>query len=144
MLHTEILKDSRAFSRLYKKGMFISCAELSAYFLPNKLGVNRFGITVGKKIGNAVKRNRAKRIIRSAYRSEEKRLPVGYDIIFVARDGIEGKKSNEIEWFIGGRLAKGIRTGAGVRQSSLGKNKGVKKPGSGGSGKNNAPKKHDP
>lgn len=105
MLYTEILKDSKIFLRLYKNGKYVSGKEITAYFIPNKKSFNRFGITAGKKIGNAVQRNRAKRILREAYRKNELLLPIGYDIIFVARPGIAGKSSQDIEEFVRTRLA---------------------------------------
>ena len=46
---------------------------------------NRFGITVGKKIGNAVKRNRVRRHIYEAFRLYEPTIKTGYDIVIVAR-----------------------------------------------------------
>jgi len=106
MLYTEILKDKKVFLRLYKKGRYCTCREVAAYYLPNRLNMNRFGITAGKKLGNAVTRNRAKRIIRSAYRICEDMLPTGYDIVIVAREGIKDKKSTDIEAFIKSRLSK--------------------------------------
>ncbi len=106
MLYTDVLKDKKVFLRLYRKGRFSSCQEVVAYYLPNRLQRNRFGITAGKKIGNAVARNRAKRIIRSAYRASESCIPAGFDIVFVARQDIAGKKSGDIEAFIKERLSK--------------------------------------
>lgn len=99
MFYTEILKDPKIFSRLYKNGGKISSEGLTAYFLPNKRPCNRFGITAGKKVGCAVERNRAKRIIRAAYRKNELILPIGYDIVIVARPEINGKKSDELDRF---------------------------------------------
>ncbi len=64
---------------------------------PQKLKVNRFGISVSKKIGSAVKRNRAKRIIRAAYAPLEDKLYKGYLIVVSAKPEIEGRKSTEIE-----------------------------------------------
>lgn len=55
------------------------------YIRRNNLGKNRIGITTSKKIGNAVKRNRARRIIKEAYRLSEPELKQGYDYVFVAR-----------------------------------------------------------
>lgn len=106
MLYTEILKDKKVFLKLYKKGRFSACDEVTAYFLPNRLGYNRFGITAGKKLGNAVVRNRIKRIIRSAYRQSEELIPAGFDIVVVGREGILGKKSTDIEKFFRHRLPK--------------------------------------
>lgn len=105
MLYTEILKDSKVFSRIYKKGKRASGLGCVAYFIPNRRPYNRFGITVGKKVGKAVERNRAKRIIRAAFRKNELLLPIGYDIVIVARPDIVGRKSTELNGFFV-RLAK--------------------------------------
>ena len=51
--------------------------------LPNRLGLPRYGITVSKRVGNAVTRNRVKRIIREILRLTP--LPAGWDIVFIAR-----------------------------------------------------------
>lgn len=63
---------------------------------PEKIIVNRLGLSVSKKIGGAVKRNRAKRIIRAAYATVEKKLKVGNLIVISAKPEIDGKKSPEI------------------------------------------------
>ncbi len=95
MLYTKILKDNRDFLNLYKKGRYIASKYTVIYVKPNGRPFNRFGITAGKKIGNAVCRNRAKRLIRLAYRNSEIALPIGIDIVIVARSGILGIKSDE-------------------------------------------------
>ncbi len=100
MLYTEILKDSGVFSRLYKNGCRASGCGCAAYYLPNRRPYNRFGITAGKKVGCAVKRNRAKRIIRAAYRKNELLLPIGYDIVIVARQELCEMKSTELDGFM--------------------------------------------
>ena len=64
---------------------------------PLKVMVNRFGISVSKKIGTAVKRNRAKRIIRAAYAPLEDKLHKGYLIVVSAKPEIAGRKSPEIQ-----------------------------------------------
>lgn len=84
MEHTLSLKSNAVFSRLYKKGDCLASGTLIMYYAPNDLSVCRMGITVGKKIGKAVKRNRAKRLIRESYRFFEDQTS-GYDIVFVAR-----------------------------------------------------------
>lgn len=97
MLYTEILKDSAVFSRIYKKGNRAHGEGAAVYFIPNRRPYNRFGITAGKKIGGAVERNRAKRIIRAAYRKNELILPIGYDIVVVARGDILKLKSTDLD-----------------------------------------------
>lgn len=79
------LKENRDFKRLYAKGKSCPHPLLVTYARKNRLNINRVGITTSKKIGNAVSRNRARRIIREAYRSLETELPVGWDFVFVAR-----------------------------------------------------------
>ncbi len=95
MLYTKIIKDNKDFLNMYKKGRYIASKYTVIYVRPNGRPFNRFGITAGKKIGNAVCRNRAKRLIRLAYRNSEIALPVGIDIVIVARSGIVGIKSDE-------------------------------------------------
>ena len=88
MLYTEILNNNRDFLALYKKGRFKASEYSVIYVKPNGRPYNRLGITAGKKIGNAVKRNRAKRLIRLAYSQCEIQIPVGIDIVIVARKPI--------------------------------------------------------
>ena len=85
MVYTEVLNRNKDFLNLYHRGKSIVSKAVVIYFKPNGLPCNRFGITAGKKVGNAVMRNRAKRIIRQAYRENELLFPLGIDIVFVAR-----------------------------------------------------------
>lgn len=95
MLYTQILKDNKIFLNLYNKGRYITSKYSVIYVKANGKPYNRFGITAGKKIGNAVCRNRAKRLIRLAYRECEIDLPVGIDIVIVARKPLCEIKSDE-------------------------------------------------
>ena len=94
MLYTKILNDNRDFLALYKKGRYSASKYSVIYVRPNGKPFNRLGITAGKKIGNAVHRNRAKRLIRLAYRESEIAMPVGIDIVIVARAPICEIKSD--------------------------------------------------
>ncbi|MFH0845600.1 MAG: ribonuclease P protein component, partial [Pseudomonadota bacterium] len=62
-------------------------AHFTALFHQNRLGITRLGITVNKKIGNAVQRNKIKRLIREFFRLHESYFPRGYDMVFVAKHG---------------------------------------------------------
>ena len=85
MLFTVRLKDNKEFVRLYGKGAFVSCGMCTVYYRRNGRKENRIGISTGKKIGNAVMRSRARRVIRQAYRENEADFPKGYDIVITAR-----------------------------------------------------------
>ena len=65
---------------------------------PEKKYVNRLGLSVTKKVGGAVQRNRAKRIIRAAYRELVKKKPLrtGYLIVISAKPEIAGKSSRDV------------------------------------------------
>ena len=76
------------FQRLYSKGTSCSDKNIVIYFLPNRISINRLGITVSKKMGCAVIRNRTKRLIRESYRLNEEKVKSGYDIVIVARKHI--------------------------------------------------------
>ena len=72
------------FRRLYHRPALVS-PVLVTYVGKNRLGINRIGITTSKKLGKAHRRNRARRVIREAYRALAPRLTTGHDFVFVAR-----------------------------------------------------------
>ena len=84
MKFSSALKLNHIFRRLYSTQGFAN-GYLVLYARPNRLGVNRVGITTGKKLGHAVVRNRARRRLREVYRLNEALFKPGYDIVVVAR-----------------------------------------------------------
>ena len=93
MLYTRKINNNKTFLYLYKKGKCIVSRYVVIYVKKNNKPFNSLGITAGKKVGNSVMRNRAKRVIRQAYRENEIFLPLGLDIVIVARKGICDIKS---------------------------------------------------
>ena len=84
MKYSSSLKLNHIFRRLYRtNGQSNACLVL--YARKNRMGTNRVGITVSKKLGKAVIRNRVRRRIREAYRLNEERFQPGWDIVVVAR-----------------------------------------------------------
>lgn len=84
MKFSKSLKLNHVFRRLYAtSGCANSCIVL--YARRNRTGSNRVGVTVGKKLGCAVARNRIRRRLREVYRLNEELFLPGYDIVVVAR-----------------------------------------------------------
>ena len=79
------LNRNTLFKRAYARGQSTANKYMAVYVLKNRLPYNRFGITVTKKIGKAVVRNRVRRIIKESIRLNQDKFKQGYDIVFVAR-----------------------------------------------------------
>ena len=94
------LKENRDFRRVYNKGKSFVSPYFVVYINKNHTGEIRLGITVGKKIGNAVKRNRAKRVITAAFSTVCPRIISGYDFVIVARTRILNVKSTVVTSFL--------------------------------------------
>ena len=84
MKFSQSLKLNHIFQRLYRtNGQANGCLVL--YARRNRTSTNRVGITVGKKLGHAVVRNRVRRRLREIYRINEEKFQSGWDIVVVAR-----------------------------------------------------------
>jgi ribonuclease P protein component len=90
------LNKNKEFKRVYSKGKYAASPSLVTYVLKSKSRKNRIGITTTKKIGNAVQRNRCRRIIRAAYAQIKNNLLIGNDIVFVAREKTVELKTQNI------------------------------------------------
>ncbi|MBD5080932.1 MAG: ribonuclease P protein component [Ruminococcaceae bacterium] len=94
------VKKDREFRYLFKKGRSIVNSAFVCYLRPTKRRVNRLGIVTSKKIGNAVKRSRARRVLREAFRLLEPQLRADsdkrYDFILVARGKTPYMKSDKL------------------------------------------------
>ena len=84
MKFSSSLKLNHIFRRLYSTSGQAN-SYLVLYARKNRTGANRVGITVSKKLGHAVVRNRVRRRLREVYRLNESRFQPGWDIVVVAR-----------------------------------------------------------
>lgn len=85
MKHTVKMNRNYLFRRLYRHGKRFVTPYFVVYWMKRRGSRNCLGITTTKKIGNAVQRNRARRILTEAYRLLEDTLPRGLDLVIVAR-----------------------------------------------------------
>ncbi len=93
------LNQNTDFQRVYHRGKSLAKPALVVYAMKNRVGICRVGITVSKKIGNAVERNRSRRIIRAAFQSVVKNYGItgNYDFVFVARTKTKYLKTPQVE-----------------------------------------------
>ena len=105
------IKENHLFVKAYTKGMRFSGKTVTVYVLrdykaaklkkenPQKKYLNRIGFTATTKLGNAVTRNRCKRIMRAAYRGilSERSLRTGNLIVISARGQAVGATSEEVK-----------------------------------------------
>ena len=102
MLKKNVLRKDKDFSAIYRRGKSVGDRYLVLFYRPNNLTYNRTGFLASKKVGNSVKRNRARRLMKESYRHLLKNgvIPDGpthYDFIMIARNTISGKKCAEVE-----------------------------------------------
>lgn len=85
MKFTRSLNKNYEFQRLYNKGKSAASPLLVVYCRKNGRKQNRLGLTVSKKIGKAVHRNKLRRRLHEVYRLNEASFICGWDIVVVAR-----------------------------------------------------------
>ncbi|MGR3311570.1 MAG: ribonuclease P protein component [Candidatus Brocadiales bacterium] len=94
---SERLLKRKEFQRVFDEGRKLRSNELLVYALPNGMDKSRLGLIVGKKVGNAVRRNRIKRIIREAFRLNKGLLSSDVDLILIPRPGLSSPTLSAIE-----------------------------------------------
>ena len=96
--NTKGLKKDCDFRKVYKHGKSFANRYLVMYILENKSDSSRIGISVSKKVGNAITRNKIRRRIKESYRLNiDANVKYGYDIVFIARVAIKEADYKDIE-----------------------------------------------
>ena len=85
MCSTVPIRRNFEFLRAYRKGRFFAGKFIILYVYKNSYRVKRLGITISRKFGKSVRRNRLRRLIKENYRHYENSLKDGFDLVFIAR-----------------------------------------------------------
>lgn len=108
------IRKKKDFATVFGNSKTFRSALLVFKAAKNNLGVDRFGFIVSKKVSKrAVDRNKVKRRLTEAIRSEAEAMKAGTDLILVALPGIEKKEFFEIKEAVGAALAKMGLTASG-------------------------------
>lgn len=91
------LKKNYEFKNVIQKGKFFVKKHIIVYINKNYINKNVIGVAVSTKAGNAVKRNRIKRVIREVFYKENKKLKQGFNIVFVWN---KKEDANDVEFSV--------------------------------------------
>ncbi|MDQ0339277.1 ribonuclease P protein component [Caldalkalibacillus uzonensis] len=82
------LRKNQEFARVYRDGKSVANRQLVLFYLPNESVRHfRLGVSVSKKLGRAVVRNRMKRLVKEAVRHQAVHIKQGYDLVIIVRKG---------------------------------------------------------
>ncbi|MGC2873515.1 ribonuclease P protein component [Ihubacter sp. rT4E-8] len=97
MLKKNVLRRKTDFQGIYNRGKSVGDRYVVLFYRKNHLPYNRMAFLASKKVGNSVRRNRARRLMKESYRLSDLKIPNGYDVIFIARNTIVGVKCADVK-----------------------------------------------
>lgn len=100
------LTDSPEFERVYKQGTAYRGKLFAVHAFPRESGDSRLGLSVSKKVGNAVVRNSVKRRLREIFRSRVSEVRDGWDFVISARPAAAGAEYRELDTELGKALKR--------------------------------------
>ncbi|CAN5741738.1 ribonuclease P protein component [soil metagenome] len=100
------LTDSPEFERVYKQGTAYRGKLFSVHAFPREAGGSRLGLSVSKKVGNAVVRNSVKRRLREVFRSRLPEIRDGWDFVISARPAAAGVDYRDLDTEFGRALKR--------------------------------------
>jgi ribonuclease P protein component len=116
------LRKQADFDRVYRARAYAADDVLIVNACANGLVHSRLGLSVGAIVGNAVTRNRWKRIIREVFRLSRQQIPLGLDLVVRPQKGAKADFQAVCRALpaLAGRIAKRIERASGVRSQELG------------------------
>ena len=115
---TECLRRRSEFQRVYSEGRSYAGSLLVLFVLTTSHLERKAGFVAGRRVGNAVSRNRAKRLMREAYRHAKHRVPArGVHLVLVARHGCAESRAPAVAMDLGKLLTRAGFAGAGDEES---------------------------
>jgi ribonuclease P protein component len=113
----ERIRRHAEFQRVYSKGARITGRYATLFLLPNDREAGRLGIAATRKLGNAVVRNRAKRLIREVFRRNK--IAPGFDVVVVPRRELLEASLSVLEADYRKTLERRLRASGPVRAQGL-------------------------
>ena len=93
----ERLRSGALFRRVFRRGARVESASFLLLAVENGQRHHRLGLAAGRKVGGAVQRNRARRLLRESFRRNKHEGSAGLDLVLVAKHEIVGRSQGEVE-----------------------------------------------
>src|SRR6188472_1844454 len=103
----ERIRRHAEFQQIYKKGARVRSRYSTIFIQPNALAIGRLGIAATKKLGGAVQRNRAKRLIREVFRRNK--VAPGFDVVVIPKRELLDAGLSAIENDYRNAIARSLR-----------------------------------
>jgi len=93
----ERLTTGAEYRRVFRRGVRVDSALFLLVAAENRHGHHRLGLAAGRRVGGAVARNRARRLMRESFRKNKRLGSGGLDLVLVAKQEIVGRSQEEVE-----------------------------------------------